>query len=148
MVSIIHRSVTLYASQLGEKHAKLADTYSHIELGKIEEALTNLNKALETYKKSTVTDSISIARTFNFIGIAYDKMKKANLALKYYEKTLNVQLDSLPTDHSDIALTYNNIGSVYHECNNPSKALEYYEQFLDISRTEDNIKKIQQKKRN
>jgi tetratricopeptide (TPR) repeat protein len=133
----------------------------YCQQGTYNDALFNLDQALEIQKKILPSNHADICETYHHYADCYDCKGKVDLALQYYEKCLLIQQETLPKDHPAIASTYNDIGVMYDSRKKIySKALEYYQKSLEIShkilppqhpevqRTEDNIKQLKMKMKN
>ena len=72
------------------------------------------------------------ARSYNNIGIIYNRKGDYDKAMKYYLKSLAICEKVLSLEHPDTAGSYNNIGNVYVSKGDYDKALEYYRKSLAI----------------
>ena len=126
-----------------------------------EDALENLNRALRIQQMILPAEHADLLATYNRLAITYSAMNQIEQALEFYNKCLTIRLATLPHDHPDIATSYNNLGWLYDErIGDYTKALEYFQKALvicrktlpsthrDIIRTEQNIRKVNEKLKN
>lgn len=78
-------------------------------------ALQDYSRALEIFKSIYTTNHLSVAGSYNNIGLVYTAMESHEKALAYYEEALKIRLEILHKEHPDIATSYCNIGGAY--CN-------------------------------
>ncbi len=114
--------------------------------------LIDLNKAMEIQQETLPSDSLALARTYEFIASMYDEIKKYDLASECYETTLKMRQVVLPVEHRTIAKTYNNLGAMCAHNGEYVETLKDYEKSLEIkcktlppvhpftAQTEDNIR--------
>ncbi|CAF1170933.1 unnamed protein product [Adineta steineri] len=165
-LSNLHKSLSLLnelgldiCEEKGRLHSSIGLVYWRKKL--YSEALTNLNTALKIQQATLPSEHPDILATYNRFAITYSAMNEVDLALDYYNKCLNIRLATLPHNHPDIATSYNNIGWLYHEkIGDYVKALDFFQKSLaicrkilppthrDIIRTEQNIRKVNEKLQN
>jgi tetratricopeptide (TPR) repeat protein len=102
------------------------------EQGEYEEAIIFYEKTLEINKKRFPPNHLSLATTYNNIGMVYGKMGDYPKALSYYEKALEIKQQSPPPNHPDFASTYGNISLAYQNMGDYPKALSSLEKTLAI----------------
>jgi signal transduction histidine kinase/CheY-like chemotaxis protein len=130
-------------SQQDYKNEK-AEIKKHIQNAVKEFNKTNYDKALEFSKYAlinsfAINDNLSIAQSYNTIGVIYDECAETDKAIEFYHKALryatNVKNDTLNN------WIYGNLGSVYYfnDVDIPKgiayykKALKYAEKVKDSS---------------
>lgn len=94
--------------------------------GEYAEALTNLSKALTTYKQ--LNDSSNVAKTLLLLGNTYSYTDNINETLRYYKTALDYFVAL--KDTKSVAALNNNIGTVYHVQGNLDSASIYYNKSL------------------
>jgi tetratricopeptide (TPR) repeat protein len=99
-----------------------------------EEALELLQKALETYQRTSGIQSKQAARAYHYIGVVFSYQGRYAEALEHYAKALAIRRDVLGERHPDTAATFNNMGSVFKNQGRHTEALEYYAKALAIKR--------------
>jgi tetratricopeptide (TPR) repeat protein len=142
------------------EHESVGEVYSYIGgvqwqlLEDYEQALINLKKAMEIQEKTLPSDSLALARTYEFIASTFGFMERYDLASEYYNKALKIRQAALPSEHPLIAVIYNNLGWLYQSKNDYTKALKFYQNSLEIryktlppahpeiARTENNIRRL------
>jgi Flp pilus assembly protein TadD len=142
------------------QHESVGEIYSYIGgvqwqlLEDYEQALINLKKAMEIQEKTLPSDSLALARTYEFIASTFGFMERYDLASEYYNKALKIRQAALPSEHPLIAVIYNNLGWLYQSKNDYTKALKFYQNSLEIryktlppahpeiARTENNIRRL------
>ncbi len=117
---------SFYATRLAVAFNNMA--FLANQLGKVEVALSNYEKALEINKEEN--DKKGIAGSLNNIGYVYSNQGNIPLALDYYLKGLKIQEEI--KDNEGMALTLNNIGAVYKSQRDFEKALDYYSRSLKL----------------
>ena len=102
------------------------------ELGKYNNAIEQLSKALEIGLNKVSENHILISSIYNLIGKIYFSKGDNDYSLEYYQKALNIMEQTSSKNHINVAYIYNNIGIVYHNNLNYDKALEYYNKSLAL----------------
>ncbi len=108
---------------------QLSELFDH--LGSVNSKLSNIDKALEYYKKSLkifedIGDKAAIATALGKIGLIYDEGWGNNEeAIKYYEKSLEIKKEL--GDKAGITRLLNNIGNIYVYWGKYDEAMENYE---------------------
>jgi len=92
--------------------------------GQYEQALTWYAE-LERRRMET-GNRAGLAKTYNNIGLIYDRKGEWDKALEYYGKSEKIRIEV--GDRASLATTYNNIGSIYDKKGEWDKALEFYYQ--------------------
>ena len=120
---------------------------SYIELAEIEEDLSNIEKAIEYYKKAfqispdfEQDDTISelIAEAYFKYALILDDYNNTQSALNYYQKCIN--LSKKPSVY--VSSSYTNLGEIMKETNNITKAIEYYKKGLKTDLEQSNYEGI------
>ncbi|CAF0848007.1 unnamed protein product [Adineta steineri] len=102
--------------------------------GKYQEAITFYKKSIEIQQRIYSAYHPDLAKSYNWIGNAYESLNEYKNALSFHEKALKIQQRSLSPNHLDLASTYNSIGVVYKNMREFDKALSYYKKDLEISK--------------
>ena len=127
----------LLVLKLPKYHPTLATCYNNIgeiygHLRDYENALKNLEHALDIRLKGTVSTHTDLAAIYINLGYVYDKTKSFEKALEMYEKALKIDTEALPENHPSLAVSHNNIGSVYQSKGDFTRALYHYETAVRI----------------
>jgi tetratricopeptide (TPR) repeat protein len=96
------------------------------------EAIVFYEKALDIYRQILPPNHLSLAVSYNNIGMVYRKLRDYSKSLSYYLKDLEISEEALSPNHPDLGTSYNNIGVVYKNMGDYPKALSYYEKALEI----------------
>ncbi|MBQ7995672.1 MAG: tetratricopeptide repeat protein [Bacilli bacterium] len=126
-------------NKLYEKH--YADTMHEIgstamQMGDAKTAIAFLTDALDIREKILDSNHPSLAKSYNTLGSAYNKLKsKTNYkkAIEFEKKALAIRTKIYPRNHYYIAKTYNNIASSYAGMKKNKEAIENYSLALDIA---------------
>ena len=59
-----------------------------------------------------------MAKSYNNIGLVYDRQGKYEEALEYYQKSLDIKIRVVGGDHPDVATSYQNLAVVYQRQGN------------------------------
>lgn len=95
--------------------------------GEYQEAIECYEKSLKIKLQTSPKDDISLAPTYNNIGLAYNNMGDYSKAFEFYNKSLQICEKNLPSNHPSFTISYNNIGEMYNRKGNFPEALEFYE---------------------
>jgi tetratricopeptide (TPR) repeat protein len=157
------QAIKLRREILGPQHESVGEVYGYIGglqwylLEEYDQALISLNKAKEIQEKTSMSDSLNLARTYENLASTYDYMGKYDLASNYYTKSLKIRETVLPPEHPFIANIYNNMGTMYDDMGDDAEALKFYQKSLEMMRktlppahpnlvlTENNICKLKSK---
>ena len=101
-------------------------------LGKYQEALKFLEKALSNYGTSKELKARDVANTLNNIGLVYNSLNNLDKAKDNYLLALELREKDLGLDHPDVAQSYNNLGLLFEAQKEYDKALEYHLHALEI----------------
>lgn len=118
---------------------KKADSLYHtgskdLQSGNYPEALLNLEKSLNLYKK--LGENKSIGNTFSLIATTHYFQGNYSEALSYYEKTISFYTKANYLE--GVSKTHNNIGAIYYFLGNYSKAISCYQKTLKFQEKENN----------
>lgn len=92
-------------------------------------AMENGLRAISYLEKAS--DSLSLAKAYNNIGVIYELTENRQMALEYYLKAMEISQQS---GHDEIiGELYNNIGIIYYTLGDNNRALEYYYKSLENS---------------
>lgn len=94
------------------------------------ENLLKLYNILNVKEKNQKENFFELENTYNKIAFIYSKLKKYNLALKYYKEVLKIVKEN--DDSTNIEKIYNNIALAYYRLGMYNEALEYYKKILKI----------------
>jgi len=111
-----------------ESDALLNIGKGHYLLGNYEPALENYESALLIY--SDLKDQSGLARSYNNLGLIYNKLGKSDLALEYNLKSL--EIEEKAGNDMGVAKSYCNIGNLYFEMEKNNIALEYFNKCLTM----------------
>ena len=113
---------------------KIDSQYGNIlhVLGDYDKAIEYHEKALKIRLNKLGEDHLSVATSYNNLGLSWNKKGNHDKAIEYHEKALKIRLNKLDEDHPDIATSYNNLGSVWNDKGNYDKAIKYYDKALKI----------------
>ncbi len=135
----VDKAEAVYLARLDQNicDREKADIYH--ELGGIKdhraeykEAIVFYEKALDIYRQILPPNHLSLAVSYNNIGMVYRKLRDYSKSLSYYLKDLEISEEALSPNHPDLGTSYNNIGVVYKNMGDYPKALSYYEKALEI----------------
>lgn len=96
-----------------------------------EKALSYHEQALQ-WKERFPDDSLSIALSYNNIGVCKSYLKQYVEAKWYHQKALDIFLDAFGENNLDVSLTYANLGEVFFDLGDDSQALDYLQKSLSI----------------
>ncbi|MDH4944429.1 tetratricopeptide repeat protein [Sulfurimonas sp. C5] len=135
-ISIIESFLSFYKNQKDGYIAGLLDslTYLYFGVADYEIALNIQNNAKEIRESSQNSDELSIAKSYNLLGVILNEQGQYEEALDWIERALVIQEKILEIDHPDKIVTYNNIASVYINKKDYKKALEWYDKALEIEK--------------
>ncbi|MCQ2443738.1 MAG: tetratricopeptide repeat protein, partial [Oscillospiraceae bacterium] len=105
--------------------------YHYNERAMYRKAVVWTQSAVEIREK-VVPGSLSLATSYNNVGLTYSALGDPAKALEYQEKALEIRQKALPADHPSLATSYNNVGYTYGELGDHAKELEYKEKALEI----------------
>lgn len=101
--------------------------------------LAQYSKALEYVEQTLVLNKqrygeshLSVANSYNNIGVIYGALGDHELALKYIQLSFNITREVVDGYHPDLAMAYNNMGQSYEKIGDYVSALEYYQQARTI----------------
>ena len=139
------KALEYYNKALSEREHKLqsgnaveiAQSYNNIALtdiclGKNDEAMDFLFKAVPIWENVVGKNHAATAITYNNIGVCYINKGDYPKALEYYNTSLKIRETVLEPEHQDIAQSYNNIGLVYDTLGHYDQAIMYYFKALEI----------------
>lgn len=126
---------------IGNDYFLIGVCYSKV--GKYDEAISNLKKALEIFESSKIqsneSDSETKEEAAKFasdtvleIGNAYFGRSDYDTALEYYQKCLSLRKNIFGENHTDTAACYVNIGLIYDFKCDYKTALSYFQKALAI----------------
>ncbi len=165
-LSHYEQAIKIRREILGSQHESVGEVYSYIGglqwqlLKNHDQALISLNKAKEIQEKTVLSNSLDLARTYEYLANTYYLMDKNKLSSEYYHKSLKIRQAVLPPKHPQIALTYNNLGLLYYDNGEYAEALKFYQESLEmnynilppthplIAQTENDIRKLKDKMKN
>ena len=134
--SVIYETVgNEYNERIGwEKHVACINNIGNNfrRLGKYEQAMEYLHRALEIGFNKVGQNHIEIANIYYNIGIVEFYKSNYEAALKYSNEALASRIRSLGTNHPKIADSYNILGLIYEKKGDFDKALEYYNKSITI----------------
>lgn len=87
--------------------------YYYVQLYDANNAIYNLNKAVDINKNIFNEENIYIASDYVYLGIAYSINENYDLAIEYLYKALKIRKNLLNYNHSDIASTHCNLAAIY-----------------------------------
>ncbi len=113
------------------KNSYVANNYNNLGLaliqkGAIEKAIRYCLKAENIYNLLSV-NSVDISYVYEYLGYAYQKLKKYDIALKYYYNCLTVRITQAGKKHQKTSEAYLYLGELYAEMNKPDSALKYFQ---------------------
>lgn len=95
----------------------------------LEEALHVFEESISKQKSSqNINDQLTVARTFNNIGVIYKRMRHLDKAMDAYTQSLHIREEQLGHDHPDLIATLSNIGSIFVDLRELEKAMNYFEE--------------------
>jgi tetratricopeptide (TPR) repeat protein len=100
--------------------------------GDCRSALTSLEMALSSKKKSLPATHPSIASTLNEIGIIEEKMGHDETALGHFTKARDICQKILSSNHMDFAEYETNIGRIHYKRKEYALALKHFELALNV----------------
>jgi tetratricopeptide (TPR) repeat protein len=124
---------------LGEDHPETATSYNNVaynlySVGKVAEALSLLQKALDIRRKVLSDDHPETARSFNGLGVALRAHGKAAEALPLLQEALNIRRKVMGDDHSETAIGYSNLAANLLALGKVAEAQLLLQKALDIRR--------------
>lgn len=119
------------AVEIAQSYNNIAQTDTY--LGKNDEALDFLFKAVPIWENTVGKNHAATAKTYNNIGICYLNKGDYSKALEYYNTSLKIRETILEPEHQDIAQSYNNIGLLYDTLGHYDQAMRYYLKALEIN---------------
>lgn len=103
----------------------------YFEMANREYSLNNYIKAIELYKKASVTDDNEISSLYN-IAVCHIKLKQYRNALNFLKEAISKKADSK---------YYYNLGYCYSMVGENKKALLYFNTAWSINNSDDDCKK-------
>jgi tetratricopeptide (TPR) repeat protein len=100
--------------------------------GQYEEALPFYQKSLEIFERTLPENHLTLACSYNNIGLLYHEICEYSKAASFHEKALRIRQQLLPPNHPDLAFSHNSLGNVYFNMGKHAKALSSYEKTLEI----------------
>jgi CHAT domain-containing protein/tetratricopeptide (TPR) repeat protein len=107
--------------------------FLHLNQGRSDLAIDELNTALEGFQKSGQGQSLEAAETLAILSSAYLQQGKAAQAEQQMQVALAIRQKIVQPRSELMAASYNDLGLIYFEVD-PDKALDYYEMALAIYR--------------
>ena len=104
----------------------------HSDLGDLEQAKENYERALTIYLKKLDPDHLDVAICYNNLGTVHSDLGDLEQAKENYERALTIYLKKLDPDHLNVATCYNNLGTVHSDLGDLEQAKENYERTLTI----------------
>ena len=129
-LSAINDGITVDDSEIARCYTNVGLLYRR--LGKSNECLEYLEKALSIYKRIYGEKHPDTASCYNNIGLILSETGNTSRALECYEKALNIEQEVYGPVHVEIARAMGNIGTIYYKQGDLDKALDYYEKGLHI----------------
>ncbi|CAF3921759.1 unnamed protein product [Rotaria sordida] len=119
-----------YNPSLATVYNNIGEIYSR--LGDDENALKNLEHALNIRLKGTDSTHTDLAAIYNNLSDIYIRRKCFDKALEMLEKALEIDTQALPDNHPSLAVTHNNIALVYSGKDDLTKAIYHQEAAIKI----------------
>ena len=104
----------------------------HRNLGDLELAKENYERALTIFLKKLDPDHPDVAMCYNNLGSVHSDLGDLEQAKENYERALIIYLKKLNPDHPAVATCYNNLGTVHSDLGDLEQAKENYERALTI----------------
>ena len=104
----------------------------HHDLGDLEQAKENYERALTFCLKKLDPDHLNVATCYNNLGNVHKTLGDLEQAKENYERALTIRLKKLDPDHLNVATCYNNLGNVHKTLGDLEQAKENYERALTI----------------
>ena len=104
----------------------------HSDLGDLEQAKENYERALTIYLKKLDPDHLDVAMCYNNLGSVHSDLGDLEQAKENYERALTIYLKKLDPDHPHVATCYNNLGNVHKTLGDLEQAKENYERALTV----------------
>ena len=126
----------------GEGHFRVADLWDL--LGKQEESVDALGKAEEVYSKlmedfpTSMESSMSLASTYNNLGIRLKNLGRNEQSLDKYlkglaiQKKLTAEYPDVPYHREGLANSYSNLAVYYNAAGNSTEAIESFRQAIPL----------------
>lgn len=122
--------------ELNAKDAVFKDlnkkTFAFYQQGKISDATTYANQALEYSQTTFGSESPKTATALNNLGELYRLQGRFIEAEKFYKKSLSIREKVFGKNNIQVALAQNNLGSVYFAQKRFDKAEELYKSSVDV----------------
>ena len=119
--------------------------HSYVELAEIEEDLSNMEKAVEYYKKAFALLDSPLNLEENYLARAYfkyalilDDYNRTQAALDFYQKSVNAASDNCIYKSA----AYTNIAEIIKESGNLKMASDYYKMALKTDITQSNYEGV------
>jgi len=103
--------------------------------GKLEEALTMHQEALDIRLKALGPDHTDTADSYNNIALVLNDQGKLEEALALYQLALDIKLKALGPDHTNTADSYNNMALVLNDQGKLEEAIAMHQKALGIQLT-------------
>ena len=116
-----------------EADAKLALANDLKDQGAYDEALELYYQAVELYTQVFGQDWPDLAKSYNNIGVVYEKKGDLENALLQYQKALEVFLAVFGQEHPLVAASCQNIAAVYQKQGKEAQAIEMVTKAYDIT---------------
>ena len=126
-----HHFQAANAVEIAQSYNNIA--FTDIYLGKNDEALDFLFKAIPIWENTVGKNHAATAITYNNIGVCYLNKGDYTKALEYYDTSLKIRETVMDPEHQDIAQSYNNIGLIYDTLGHYDQAIMYYIKALEIN---------------
>ncbi|NBU92639.1 MAG: tetratricopeptide repeat protein, partial [Flavobacteriia bacterium] len=121
-----------------DEETKKSDSFK--KLGSFNYEKGKYTLALEFYQKAAkieetlISESESLATTYNWVGNSYHKLQSYALALEFFQKAAKIR-ETLNPESESMATTYGNVGASYYKLQSYGLALEFFQKAAKIRET-------------
>ncbi len=106
---------------------------SYLAIAEYDTAKIILELALDVGLREINPKSLTLAKTYNEVGVWSIYTGDYEKALKYFEKAMGIQIELIGEEHEETLTTFNNIGVCLENTAKYEKAIEFYSKVLELS---------------
>ena len=104
--------------RFGGEHTLNQEAFELYQKGLYSEAIVNAQRVLEIRRKKYGEKHLSVAITYNFLGILNRELGNYHKALQNCERSLEIRTALLGTQHRDTAVSLASIGTIHSDLGN------------------------------
>ncbi len=121
--------------QKAKNKAKINSGIEAYREKRYEDAISYYKQSLNIKRRFLKENSLSVATTYNNLGLAYKALERDKEALRYILASLKIRENILGEESSIVAESYNNLGTIYLKLGEIDKAIKYTKKTIEIKRS-------------